>query len=292
MSQNKKNVELIKGNSAYLTLFGYRKQTTHDLSENLRHLLDSNNQEVDAYKGIKALINSKFASFSSVFNLEYDILEDLIGKLNDFQDIELCCNIKNMIIPTPFETIVLNKHADLTELYNKNVLRLEKFCKTKNTRLEYLIGDIIFRIFEIIKGCYHASLSEKEYAKRFMFANPEIITDSVDKEYLIYSSCVRMYICYDKLAKFISKKYLLSQDKQVYFDTFLNNVVATTSLLKKCSEAKEDQSYKFLNSSRNKIVHSIRDGCVYTDALPHYENTLLIAVLNNLDIVSSLLDEL
>ncbi|MEG2813745.1 MAG: hypothetical protein RSA79_04005, partial [Oscillospiraceae bacterium] len=152
-----------------------------------------------------------------------------------------------------------------------------------NIDVFFRINDIVHcitDIFNIASGCYF---------NRYIHERSFIL--QVDKQYLLYSSAIRLYSCYDKLSKYlnsIDKRYVNIQYFSD-FNTFL--FLEKNAYDEKIKTIVSNEFYQSLEKLRNNIYHSLRPGCMGgTGAINHFNNIISQAVFENVKIVLDFLE--
>ncbi|MEK5436059.1 MULTISPECIES: YecA family protein [Paenibacillus] len=288
-SNIKRILDSLKGNQMYSTLKSMRDINTHDLSYFSKEIVDQIKTDSvkardfwdrDGDKVDSDLYLPQIRNLIFCLEKHYDLLEQVflqisqettISKLNSFPMIEKFMNKKLQITIKQYTVQEIEK----LEEYN---LRL--FGKLPDYGDE-LIGDVFFRIGEVVRCIFDYCNIENDvfYQLWIREANLEL-RDLIDQQYLLYSALLRIYSCYDKVSRYISKHYPKYSDVK-YFQEF-EGKSENSSLVNTIKEILNDKNYKLLYELRNDIYHNLRAGVLHGDeGLSYYNNFLFIIVFEN-----------
>jgi len=294
-SELKKKFQEIKSQKGYEELKRYREESSHNQSANLTKVITQRvNVNQDRFFVDKQMIQENLADVLKVINTEFELLEEVIKHLISYIDITLDSNAIAIIKSTgQINHLAISELVDISVILKNEYKRNEKRLFYINRRDGIIIGDIVFRLFEIIKGCNYALFFETNIKYEFMKYDLEIVTDMMDKQYLIYLSAVRTISSYDKIAHFLIEKYLPEYTgKEIYFNDFLRDQPINHKIMKTCQMIQRNPFYQFLDNYRNEITHIIRKGAIYTNVMEKYEGYLLVAICYNLEYLGDLLDSI
>lgn len=284
-SQFKSIFEKLKSNNFYKELRDIRDYNTHDLSyltkvikddieksgnKNLEFWnRDGNEVDIDLYlpkiKGIIFCLNE-------FYNLLDMVLQHLKGNkciynINGFPMINKYLNFNDNIAFNIYET------KDFEELHKHNMELFQRLPDYKSQ----LIVDIVFRMNEVIHCVADIYNISGENFYSFWRSNGIDLYGLIDIQYLLYSALLRLYSCYDKLARYISN--IDSKCSEIeYFENFAN-IVENGRIINKIRKILDDDNYKLLFQLRNDIYHNLRAGCLYGEKGFEYYNLVLFQIV-------------
>lgn len=284
-SKIKQILESIHGNQKYNYIKETREHNTHNLSsmnKKIRDDIDGNpdnryKYDKDTDEVSKEMLLPKIESIIYCLEKYHTILFELM--LFDFDQ------LKNRKIPmlNKFEENLLIRNTN-TKPYTIDFMQnIEKekenlfFCIfiCQND----LLFDAFFRINEISKCMrdVYCIIMDKPFYDYWQKQGVTYIT-FIDPQYLLYSSILRLYSCYDKVAKDIATKTGKYTNVK-HFEDFKKYTSEKNKIDQEILKISTSENYKLLCNIRNDSFHNLSAGCLAGEKGIHHFNDIMIQVV-------------
>lgn len=290
-------IDCASGSSIIKDIRGYNIHDLSYLNNKIVKDIEKDPNKADYYNADSTDINKlelkiELPKILKTIKQYYDVLFEAIQMMNNNS-----FNHKNIPMLEIFWNDIVNSKPVETQ-YSVN------FCNDLNIELSAVFAqlqlveskyniDVFFRINDIVH-CINDifNIEAKHYFNKYHIdVRESSFILQADKQYLLHSSVIRLYACYDKLSKYlnlIDKRYVNIQ----YFSdfntfSFLENNVHD----KKIRTIVDNEFYQKLEKLRNDIYHSLRPGCMGgKDAMNHFNNIIGQVVFENTKIVLAFLE--
>ena len=291
-SKIKSLVDCAAGSSIIQDIRGYNIHDLSYLNNKIMKDIEKDSTKTGYYNQDSTYINKlelkpELPKILKTIKQYYDVLFEIIQMIdkNSFNEknipmLEIFWN--DILNSKPVKTqysydFCSNINLDLSSIFVQLPLLENKY----NIDVFFRINDIIHCITDIfnIEGGhyfnrYHLNIRESSFILQ------------VDKQYLLYSSIIRLYSCFDKLSKYlngIDERYMSIQ----YFSDFNTfSFIENNIIDQKIMSINNNEFYQKLEEFRNNIYHSLRPGCMGgKDAINHFNNVIGQIVFENTKIV-------
>lgn len=296
-SEIKKIMDVAAGASIINNIRGYNIHDLSYINNKIVTDIEKNANKTKYYNADSTDINKlelkpELPKILKTINQYYDVLFEAIRMMdnNDF-------NHKNIPMLEIFWNDIINA-APVESQYSVdfcNGLNIKLACVFEKLRFlesEYNI-DVFFRINDII----HCITDIFNIASGYYFNRYKInITESrfilqVDEQYLLYSSAIRLYSCYDKLSKYLNGFDNRYQNIQYFSDFSSFTFSGNNNYDQKIKNVINNEFFQRLEGLRNNIYHSLRPGCMGGKvAIQYFNNIIGQAVFENTKIVLDFLE--
>lgn len=272
----KKNFDELSSNNSYQQLKEMRNYDEHDFTYGLKPIVEGKiDTSQDRRKIDKEIFEPLLKDYIFCVNKLYDILEQIIKDIGNI-------NASSLIeIPMRNKYLQDDIYVKKPKSYDKSFYeKLEEYRNDLGKKLEYFgrnirIADVYFRLDEVCHCIRDIYCGEE---------NTTIAINGyegfVDEEYIIYSALIRIYSCYDKIAKYLSTIYPAFKDVKYFED--LREIQMNELIYRHIKAVLENESYKLLHVIRNMIYHNIRFGTIFGKKTQvYYLNCCIQVVFEN-----------
>ena len=282
----KKYFDKLYSDASYQLLKRMRNFDEHDLTFVLKMVIDENIDSSQDRETIdKILFEPLLKDYIFCVNELYVILEQIIKDVETF-------NISSLS-PVPMRNKYLRDDIYVHKLkkYDYSFYeKLEKYRLDLGKQIASFCGniriiDVYFRLDEVchcIRDIYNGDENSISINGFDGF---------VDMEYIVYSALIRIYSCYDKIAKYLSTIYPEFSDVKYFED--LENKPTNREIYRSINTIFKNENYKLLYVIRNMLYHNIRFGAIFgKKAQNHYLCCCTQIVLENTYILYEFLDKI
>ena len=292
----------LKGNSQlFKELDNVRKYNDHDLSFHSKIIVDdvkekSNDWNIDGDQADRMIFLPRIKNMIYSFEELYKFIEITINEINK--------NDYKIINPPMLEMFMKEMPIiNISDISYKNFEELDKikdqwFMKIfseaslgkRIVQIDEILLDIVFRIAEIIH-CF-ADIINMWSDNFYNTWDGHVRLDGlIDDEYLIQSALFRMYACYDKFARYLSKRNDSYKDIKYFND--INKVKICSTVGNKLQQILNNENYLYLLKYRNDLHHNLRPGALYGDkGIDYYNQTIFIITYRNVKQFMELINDI
>ncbi|WP_242223164.1 YecA family protein [Bacillus cereus group sp. BfR-BA-01380] len=271
-------------NNSYRKLDAIRKTNTHDLSFNVKECKeaiqdgrktsdyfdrDANDVDLEFYL-------SEIRDILFCIEKHYELLEEIIYLI---QKNILHYELKN--IPMIQEFLKFTESITPKEKLEKGLIKLKTYkiellhdIELYQGEDKFLILDVFFRLEEASRCLIEIFNVHNGYFyfhwERYSNSN---LRDLIDEQYLLYSSLLRIYSCFDKISRYLSLNY--GDYSKIKYFADLDDEKYAGRYAKGAKEVIKTKNYQLLHSFRNDIYHNLRVGGLYGEKGMGYHNHII-----------------
>lgn len=273
----------------------------HDLSfinNKIVKDIEKDPNKVDYYNADSTDVNKlelkpKLPKILKTIEQYYDVIFEIIRMMDNNSFSQKSIPMLKIFWNDILNSKPIESQCSLDLCKNLNVRLSDAFVQLPLLATNNYNVDVFFRINDIIHCITDIyNIEAKHFINRYHLNvqnNPFIV--QVDNKYLLYSSVIRLYSCYDKLSKYLKEFDKRYENVQYFsdFNTFLflkNNIYD-----EKIKTIIDNEFYQKLEKLRNDIYHSLSPGCMGgKEAIDHFNNIIGQVVFKNTKIVLDFLE--
>lgn len=290
-SQIKAKMDTIHGSS---TVRLQRDNNTHDMNFINRQIIDDINKDmknIDKYDkdgdqcDIEILL-PRIPIMISELEKYFDLFSDLISMVStvDFRDRKIPMLRIFSDDVAKYELTVTGYTTQFVDYVNDQMQI--NFNKLINFNSPY-IADAFFRLGEI-SHCITDIFNIKSGA---FYDLPYKHINFIDRQYLLYSCILRLFSCYEKVAKYLAQKIEIYSNI-THFSDFENFTSKGYNVIsEKIEEITTNKNYLLLMDIRNNLYHNLRLGALSgINGMDYFDNIMIQAVFENVKMIFALLN--
>lgn len=267
-------IEKLNGNTLYKKLEEIRNCNEHELSYMSKKFTDTNLSEkvLDSDRADKEIYLSKIENITFCMSILYSVLEKIVQMVDNSR----FYNMQSF----PMHEKLLKQEINLKlKSYDfKYYESLERYNDLIEDNIIHYYGnqiiiDTYFRLDEVlhcIRDIYNHANGSTEISL-FDFKG------YIEIDYIIYSAITRLYTCYDKISRYLSKHYK-EFEKIKYFDDF-SKLKSNNTIYKKIDIILKNEAYITLKELRNNIYHNLRSGIIFGKSGANNYNVVLTQLI-------------
>lgn len=271
----------------------------YEFTNIMKHILSQGNEFIEINKEIANIMHSQISAHAQIV---------LPPHLRDFDPID----IKE--IEQYFEQFLgiyieeldklkkeTDKLIDYTQIIMTQKENNKRFACSSVKQLPHeifvklLYSDTVFRLKEAVK-CLGDSYNYD--TGNFVKMYGDMDDNVYNSENFLYFGCIRLYACYDKIAKIVKeKKWLIVKKKNIYITDIIqeisNSNQVSNSTLNFIKDLGENEWFAQLSNFRNCIFHKLRPGTLNGyNGRNYYNKYIFLIIYNNCILITNLLNVL